>query len=363
MKLKKMLVTLASVVGVLLLGGAAAYAVSGTPRQAAATQYSTGSTATTATTPPTATTPTATTPPGATTPTTGTSTTPPTSTDDDDSGNAPGDDSGGSDDDGGNGNAESDGAGNEDAGDSGANGSSTPGAPGSTGSSAGRLPAAAQGTTAPVCTTMIFLGSPSKEFERAVLQGVRDSVSRAGGTFDSRAEIRQPVKVSELAERAGSAFPGLSSSTLERFSREVGRQLLQPGTLFTRVRDTFFADFTRLNGSPAGSPCSSVVLAYEDAADSSKKNKNLLAVYKGFIDGLKSTGLPVVGVEPKRDANDSSMPFFDRYDVPSTVNNIDSANGETAVSRLLRGAPAGHYGTGKNANALLPSVAPVSVGG
>jgi hypothetical protein len=75
----------------------------------------------------------------------------------------------------------------------------------------------------------------------------------------------------------------------------------------------------------------------------------------GFYQGLGSTGVPVVGVEPSR-VEQSAIPVFQRYGL-STVDGIETELGQLALVLLLGDADPGDYGVRDTAKSgILPPI-------
>ena len=80
----------------------------------------------------------------------------------------------------------------------------------------------------------------------------------------------------------------------------------------------------------------------------------------GLYDGLNSTGVPVVGVEPTR-VEQSAIPVFQRHRL-STVDGIDTELGRLAMILVLAGADPGDYGVRDTADdGILPPIEPLPV--
>ncbi|HEX2127929.1 MAG TPA: copper transporter, partial [Solirubrobacterales bacterium] len=77
------------------------------------------------------------------------------------------------------------------------------------------------------------------------------------------------------------------------------------------------------------------------------------AMELGLVNGVASTGVPVVAVE-RSDTDPSSIPFFAPLDV-ATVDSIDLTSGRTALVFALLGAE-GDFGIKDTANTLLPEL-------
>jgi hypothetical protein len=75
---------------------------------------------------------------------------------------------------------------------------------------------------------------------------------------------------------------------------------------------------------------------------------------RGFYTGLSSAGVPAVGVEKSATAV-SAVPVYEHRGL-SAVDDIDLTAGRVALALLLAGATPGKYGTGDDADAVLPTL-------
>ena len=81
----------------------------------------------------------------------------------------------------------------------------------------------------------------------------------------------------------------------------------------------------------------------------------------GLYQGLGSSGIPVVGVEPSR-VEESTIPVFQRHRL-STVDGIDTELGRLALVLLLAGADPGDYGVRDTADdGIVPPIVPLPAG-
>ena len=78
------------------------------------------------------------------------------------------------------------------------------------------------------------------------------------------------------------------------------------------------------------------------------------ALERGLIEGLRSTGAPVVGVERSTDEV-SSIEVFDSHGL-SSVDSVDLQSGRVALVFALRGGAAGSFGIKASADSLLPDL-------
>ncbi len=217
-----------------------------------------------------------------------------------------------------------------------------------------------RGAPTPRRVGILFLGTQTNKRVKLIISSVRRAAQMAGMQVAWTSVLRQPVDVKRLANAAkGTDFAGLKPSTLTPFSTQIGRQLMRPASLLQKERDAMFSPFVGVL-----QPLTGIAIAHDPNPKlAGRAQQNRDAVFSGLFKGLKATKLPVVGVETtKRAPKDTTLPFFERYGLPSFVDNVDQASGRQALSQLFQGAAAGHYGTKKGAKAKVPSTAPVSVG-
>jgi hypothetical protein len=74
---------------------------------------------------------------------------------------------------------------------------------------------------------------------------------------------------------------------------------------------------------------------------------------RGLYSGLATTGIPVVGVENSNTKLSAVKVFHARGF--SAVDDMDEMTGRAALALLLAGAQSGTYGTGDDADAILPT--------
>jgi Copper transport outer membrane protein, MctB len=85
-----------------------------------------------------------------------------------------------------------------------------------------------------------------------------------------------------------------------------------------------------------------------------------ITLIDGLLEGLKSGGLPVVGVETSAALGEESQIGLYREDGVSSVDNIDTLAGRLALALLLAGGPPGHYGLKETAtDGVAPPIEPL----
>jgi hypothetical protein len=96
-----------------------------------------------------------------------------------------------------------------------------------------------------------------------------------------------------------------------------------------------------------------VIVAREHDDFEGEEGEAAAALEDGLVAGVRSLGVPVVGVE-QRTADPSDVPFFVDRGI-STVDSIDRVSGQVATVYALCGA-SGDFGVKETADALLPDL-------
>jgi hypothetical protein len=97
-----------------------------------------------------------------------------------------------------------------------------------------------------------------------------------------------------------------------------------------------------------------------EADEATRATETLL---DGLVDGLKSSGFPVVGVESLSALGEESQIEAYRQQGLSSVDNIDTLSGRVALAVLLAGGQPGHYGLKDSAtDGVAPPIEPVPEG-
>jgi hypothetical protein len=155
---------------------------------------------------------------------------------------------------------------------------------------------------------------------------------------------------------AGTRFAGLAGSTslLERFGDEIGRELVKGGADTSRdllsreasaLLSAFDGQLTRLEGL--------IVMRDDPASMSPRQAEAAAALQSGLLTGVAAEGVPAVGVE-LTGTEPSQVPWYKGERI-SSVDDLDQQAGQAALIYALSGA-AGAYGSKSSANSLLPSV-------
>ena len=141
---------------------------------------------------------------------------------------------------------------------------------------------------------------------------------------------------------------------LGNLGRDLGRELVAGGE--TPLWDALAGEIVEQQSGGLAEPVDGVVVI-RTAEPQAGGSSRFLA---GFYQGLGSTGVPVVGVEPAR-VEQSAIPVFQRYGL-STVDGIDTEPGQLALVLLLGDADPGDYGIRDTATSgILPPIEPLPV--
>jgi hypothetical protein len=187
---------------------------------------------------------------------------------------------------------------------------------------------------------VVASGDLPQEIERPV----RDAVEDAGGTVDSESQFAVQPDFEQLSEVLGARFRRLAAEegNPRPLSRRLGRALVRGDAPARRLDDGLPDDFA---GDFRGADA--VVLYRADG----ERDERAQRFEDALIQGLRDTGVPVVGAEAS-DADPSQIEFFEDAGL-SSVDNVDQAGGRIALVLALAGAE-GSFGFKETADAPLP---------
>jgi hypothetical protein len=172
----------------------------------------------------------------------------------------------------------------------------------------------------------------------------RNAVKDAGGTIDSLSQIDARPDTVAMANSIGGRFKALGANPaqLQQLGRRMGRALAVggkvPRRLQTKFPDSFKGDY---RGADA-------VVFYRTNDDRDTAAKTFEGA---VIEGLRSTGKPVVGAE-RSETDPSQISYYVNAGL-STVDDIDIPPGRIALVLTLAGRR-GDFGFKKTAEAPLP---------
>ena len=197
---------------------------------------------------------------------------------------------------------------------------------------------------------LIGLGGLSEE----VTEDVRRALGPAGARISEVAVVREPPDLDALAStldgrRSRGVMRG-NDAMLIRLARRSARALLKGSPEFDELRGTLLAGYSGRPGKVDG-----VIVARERPADLEQADEAVTGLIEdGLLAGIRSTGLPAVGVE--RSSNEvSSVAYFESRGL-STVDSVDLQSGRVALVVALRGDVIGNFGVKESADGLLPDL-------
>jgi hypothetical protein len=185
----------------------------------------------------------------------------------------------------------------------------------------------------------------------ALREDVLEALEPTGAELSQLAVVREPPDLETLGELLPTErSPRSARKQDELTARKVGASLVAGGTFYERSREALLSSF-----SGESDPLDGIIVVRDrpPPADDEDEAETTVAFEESFIEGMLSSGVPVVGVE-RTDADPSSIGFFDEQGL-TTVDDVDQVAGRVALVYALRGAQ-GNFGVGENADDLVPGL-------
>jgi hypothetical protein len=177
----------------------------------------------------------------------------------------------------------------------------------------------------------------------------------AGGQVARLRALELPLRLDAVAAaiESRSSLGGYEGEDqLANVGRDLGREFAAGGE--TPLWDALEGEIVEERAGSFGDPLDGIVVIRSAEPQQGETSRFLGGLYQG----LNSTGVPVVGVEPTR-VEQSAIPVFQRYGL-STVDGVDDELGQLASILLLAGADAGDYGLRDTAeDGILPPIEPL----
>jgi hypothetical protein len=188
--------------------------------------------------------------------------------------------------------------------------------------------------------TIVSSGSLPQDVENSA----RNTVKDAGGSVDSISELDSGPDLVSLGNALGKDFRllGTAPAEVRPLGKRLGRALVNGGRVPRRLQNRFPDSFKGDYG-----PADAVVF-YRTADDRDNQAK---AFESAVIEGMRSSGVPVVGVE-RTETDPSQIQEYVGAGL-STVDNIDIPPGRIALALTLAGRT-GNFGFKKTAEGPLP---------
>jgi copper transport outer membrane protein MctB len=202
---------------------------------------------------------------------------------------------------------------------------------------------------------LVFLGPADAGVRASLEQALADAGAK--GWARVRA-LKLPLDVGQI-DTTLAGEPSLAryvgDTRLPALGRGLGEELATGGQapLWTALAEQIVAERAGSEKRPADG-----VIVVRTAG---KQYDGTASFLEGFYKGLIAAPVPVVGVETST-TSQSAVAAFQRNGI-SSVDDVDQAMGKLALTLLLRGAKAGHYGVKPSANdGVLPPLDTVSRG-
>jgi copper transport outer membrane protein MctB len=214
-------------------------------------------------------------------------------------------------------------------------------------------PVLVEGRLARKNIAVAVLGSVEQGSFRFVEGALTDADGRLARMRAVTVPLRLDAVEAVLADRP--ALGGYAGEDhLGNLGRDLGRELVAGRE--TPLWDALAGEVVEEQSGGLSDPVDGVVVI-RPAEPQAGGTSRFLA---GFYQGLGSTGVPVVGVEPGR-VEQSAIPVFQHYGL-STVDGIETELGQLALVLLLGGADPGDYGVRDTAKSgILPPIEPLPV--
>lgn len=192
--------------------------------------------------------------------------------------------------------------------------------------------------------------------EQASLSFVESAIEEdAQGEIARMRALLLPLRLDavESALRSRAELGGyVGEEQLGNLGRDLGRELATGGE--TPLWDALEGEIVEEREGSFADPVDGIVVIRSAEPQEGGTSRVLAGLYQG----LNSTGIPAVGVEPAR-VEQSAIPVFQRYRL-STVDGIDTPLGELALILLLAEADPGDYGVRDTATSgILPPIEPL----
>jgi hypothetical protein len=179
-----------------------------------------------------------------------------------------------------------------------------------------------------------------------VENSARNAVKDAGGTVDSLSQLDARPDLAGIVAKLPKRFQLLGTTPtppqLRQLGRRIGLALASGNGVAQRLKVAFPDSF---KGDYKGADA---IVFYSTSDDRDTQSK---AFEAALIEGLRASGVPVVGVE-RTATNPSQIPYYVNAGL-SSVDDIDIPPGRIALVFTLNGRT-GNFGFKKTAEAPLP---------
>lgn len=211
-------------------------------------------------------------------------------------------------------------------------------------------PAVMRGLLADKRIGVLFVGS----IDSGVNQSIAETLQDAGAGPPTRVlSLAVPVDAQNvdgaLFDKGAKFVKYAGNDKLENLGNALGTEFAAGGP--TPLWKTLGRELISERTGNARQPVDGVVVV----RTAKPQQGDTMRFLRGLYSGLATAGVPAVGVE-NTDTKLSAAKVF-RARGLSAVDDMDEMTGRAALALLLAGAQPGSYGTGDNADAILPTPA------
>jgi hypothetical protein len=193
---------------------------------------------------------------------------------------------------------------------------------------------------------VVFVGKTDSDLRSALDRAFNDS----GAVQIRLRALKLPVDDEELDTKL-KAQPGdqqyVGKSKLDQLGKALGEELVSGGD--TPLWNTLNDSLVDYKEGGSKQPVDGVVVARTVPPQRDGTSRFLFGLYQG----LRSVGLPAIGVEAS-DAANTAVPIYKSAGL-SSVDDVDTPAGRLALVLLLGGGPNGQYGFKRTADDALPA--------
>jgi hypothetical protein len=195
---------------------------------------------------------------------------------------------------------------------------------------------------------VLFVGS----VDSGVNQSIAETLQDAGAEPATRVlSLAVPVDAQNvdgaLFDKGGKFVKYVGNDKLENLGNALGTEFAAGGP--TPLWKTLGRELISERTGNARQPIDGVVVV----RTAKPQQGDTMRFLRGLYSGLASAGVPAVGVENTNTKLSAAKVFRARG--LSAVDDLDEMTGRAALALLLAGSPSGTYGTGDDADGILPT--------
>jgi hypothetical protein len=195
---------------------------------------------------------------------------------------------------------------------------------------------------------VLYVGSVDSGVNQSIGQTLQDAgAAPPMRTVSLSIPVNAPNLDSSLFEKGGKFIKYVGNDKLETLGNALGQEFATGGQ--TPLWKTLGRQLLSQRNGNQRQPLDGVVVV----RTVKPQQGDTMRFLRGLYSGLASADVPAVGVE-NTGTKVTAVKIF-RARGLSAVDDIDQQTGRAALAFLLAGAPPGTFGTGPNADAILPT--------